>query len=290
MPIYTPYTYLIGWSELNIWYYGSRYARKTSCIYESGCHPDDLWVTYFTSSLHVKDFIEIYGNPDIVKIRKTFPAGSKLPSIEEINLLSRKALDWEEKFLRRINAIVKQNWLNKNIAGSFKTTESTQNPLRNKTYTEVYGIEKAKEWSENQTLGLIRHWNSNCGQIKKNLFRDRAKDETSKETHIMQTDPRFTQQNKIRIENKTHNWLGPEHNLKLIKEGKHNLLGPEVNLKRIKEGNHNLVGMVPCIDLDGNFVSVTKEIYNSQIEDKNKKYYVHIMSHEGKRRKLNRAG
>ena len=38
----TPYTYLIGWSKLDKWYYGCRYGIN--------CHPDDFWKTYFTSS------------------------------------------------------------------------------------------------------------------------------------------------------------------------------------------------------------------------------------------------
>jgi hypothetical protein len=42
----TPYTYLIGWSHLNKWYYGRRTAK--------GCHPSELWVKYFTSSKSVK--------------------------------------------------------------------------------------------------------------------------------------------------------------------------------------------------------------------------------------------
>ena len=42
----TPYTYLIGWSNLGKWYYGVQYGK--------GVHPDNLWVTYFTSSSVVK--------------------------------------------------------------------------------------------------------------------------------------------------------------------------------------------------------------------------------------------
>ena len=44
-----PYTYIIGWSSLNKWYYGVRYAKN--------CKPEDLWKTYFTSSKHVKEFL-----------------------------------------------------------------------------------------------------------------------------------------------------------------------------------------------------------------------------------------
>jgi hypothetical protein len=91
MHIYTPYTYLIGWSQYNKWYYGVRYSKD--------CHPSDLWINYFTSSKHVKEFREDHGDPDVVQIRKTFN--------------NRKdALDWEEKVLRRLNVSKESKWLN----------------------------------------------------------------------------------------------------------------------------------------------------------------------------------
>src|SRR5574343_1948048 len=88
----TPYTYLIGWSSLNKWYYGVRYAK--------GCHPSDLFVSYFTSSKHVKKFIEINGNPDVIQVRKTFDSV----------MASR---EYESKVLLRLDVIHKQHWLNK---------------------------------------------------------------------------------------------------------------------------------------------------------------------------------
>lgn len=91
MHIYTPYTYLIGWSSYNKWYYGVRYAK--------GCHPKDLWVTYFTSSRHVKQFRESHGEPDIIQIRKTFSN-------------SPEALAWEEKVLKRMNVAYDGRWIN----------------------------------------------------------------------------------------------------------------------------------------------------------------------------------
>lgn len=42
------YTYLIGWSNHNKWYYGRRTAKN--------CHPNEFWKTYFTSSKYVKEF------------------------------------------------------------------------------------------------------------------------------------------------------------------------------------------------------------------------------------------
>lgn len=87
-----PYTYLIGWSKLNKWYYGCRFAK--------GCSPSDLWKTYFTSSKYVKRFREENGEPDIIEIRKTFDC------VEKAGL-------WESKVLRRLAVINDEKWLNK---------------------------------------------------------------------------------------------------------------------------------------------------------------------------------
>lgn len=98
MDIYqTPYTYVIGWTHLNKYYYGVRYAKK--------CNPSDLWISYFTSSKTVKAFREQQGEPDLIQVRKTFDC--KLAAIA-----------WEEKVLRRMNVLREERWLNKNIAGA----------------------------------------------------------------------------------------------------------------------------------------------------------------------------
>src|SRR6266566_1488454 len=87
-----PYTYLIGWTNLNKWYYGCRIAKN--------CHPSDLWNPYKTSSKHVKSFIKEHGEPDIIKVRKTFT------SVNEC----RK---WEATVLKKMNAVKNNNWFNK---------------------------------------------------------------------------------------------------------------------------------------------------------------------------------
>jgi hypothetical protein len=93
MHIYnTPYTYLIGWTEHDKWYYGSQYGKKAN--------PSNLWKTYFTSSKHVKNFREKYGDPDIIQIRKIFEA-------------SEQCREWEYKVLRRLKAKQKEKFLNK---------------------------------------------------------------------------------------------------------------------------------------------------------------------------------
>ena len=92
MKIHTPFTYLIGWSKLNKWYYGVRFSKK--------CHPNDLWANYFTSSKHVKEFRKQNGEPDIIQIRKIF-------------LNSDAAILWEHKVLKRLHIRNNDKWLNK---------------------------------------------------------------------------------------------------------------------------------------------------------------------------------
>jgi len=95
---YCPYTYLIGWSKLDKWYYGS----------ESGitknANPKNLWTTYYTSSKYVKSFREIYGDPDVITVRKTFQT-------------REAALAWEYTVLRRLKVTKTDKWLNKSIGG-----------------------------------------------------------------------------------------------------------------------------------------------------------------------------
>lgn len=99
--IYTPYTYLIGWSKHNKYYYGVRFAKCKGCMYTTGCHPNDFWKIYFTSSNNVKEFREQYGEPDIIQIRRTFST-------------AKEAILWEEKVLKRID-ISKPKWINSRI-------------------------------------------------------------------------------------------------------------------------------------------------------------------------------
>lgn len=91
-----PYTYLIGWRSMDVWYYGVRYAQ--------GCTPSDLWVSYFTSSEHVKAFRELHGDPDVVEVRKVFPS----PELARAH---------EERVLRRLKAIASPRWLNRSYGG-----------------------------------------------------------------------------------------------------------------------------------------------------------------------------
>lgn len=58
------YSYLIGWTAHDKYYYGIQYNKKSN--------PSDLWSKYFTSSKHVAKFREIHGEPDLIEVRKMF--------------------------------------------------------------------------------------------------------------------------------------------------------------------------------------------------------------------------
>ena len=99
LDMHTPYTYRIGWSGTGIYYYGVRYAKD--------CHPDDLWVTYFTSSKHVKHYAEKHGDPDVLEIRRTFN------SVED-------AHEWEHQAIKRAGLVENKSYLNHTHNRAFK--------------------------------------------------------------------------------------------------------------------------------------------------------------------------
>ena len=115
----TPYTYLLGWSDLNKFYYGVRYAKT--------CNPGDLWVTYFTSSNVVKSFYQKHGNPDIIEIRETFSS-------------QQDARCYEEKVLRRLDCAGRKDFLNvcngRAIPSEMASHPGEQHPMFGKKHSD----------------------------------------------------------------------------------------------------------------------------------------------------------
>jgi hypothetical protein len=67
MKEWIPYVYVVKNKTTGLKYLGVRYAK--------GCHPDDLWVTYFTSSSLIKKLIDTYGKNDFyVKVIHKYPS------------------------------------------------------------------------------------------------------------------------------------------------------------------------------------------------------------------------
>lgn len=169
-----PYTYLLGWSSNNKFYYGVRYAKA--------CDPADLWETYFTSSKHVKAFVACHGDPDIIQIRKVFDTRDQ-------------AIAWEHKVLRRLKVTQNNKWLNMtdNKAVNFERTPeimalisqkiSAKNKGRAPTFQGRKHTQEAKEKNRLAHLGkktgrtsehFTEEWKTRISQANKGRIRKQS--------------------------------------------------------------------------------------------------------------------
>ena len=89
------YTYLIGWSKFNKFYYG----RRTRL----GCDPSEFWKSYFTSSIHVFNYRIQNGDPDIIQICKIFGENHERCEKWETEVLMRLNLAGDVRFLNKRN-------------------------------------------------------------------------------------------------------------------------------------------------------------------------------------------
>jgi UDP-3-O-[3-hydroxymyristoyl] glucosamine N-acyltransferase len=124
---YQPYTYLIKFILTGQQYYGVQHAK--------GAHPENLWVTYFTSSKIVKKLISEYGK-DSFEIVNTIVHATK-----------EVALAYEESFLISVNAGRSDDWLNKHNGGSnfCVTEESSKQAAAKRKATETANPEIRKQ-------------------------------------------------------------------------------------------------------------------------------------------------
>ena len=146
MSIYTPYTYLVGWSNHNKYYYGARYKQ--------GCHPNDFWNEYYTSSVKVGEYREQYGEPDVIQIRKTFDS-------------KESAIAWEHKVLRRMKVVSEDHWMNqatfpvfdnRGMKHSTETRQKMSEARKGKTRSEETkrkmseALKGKSSWNKGKTL------------------------------------------------------------------------------------------------------------------------------------------
>ena len=183
-----PYTYLIGWSKLNKWYYGVRYSKK--------CHPSDLWVNYFTSSKYVDEFRKKNGEPDIIQIRKIFTNGEQ-------------AIKWEEKVLKKLKVLNENKWINKNISGAFglETASkagkiSNKKRLENGTHhwlNENENILKSKRQKIKIENGTHNFQNPKVKHKQKKALSQRLKNNNPVYTQIADGKNKFISDNPVNI-------------------------------------------------------------------------------------------
>jgi hypothetical protein len=231
MTIYQPYTYLIGWTAQNKWYYGVRYAKVHKCLYETGCHPDELWITYFTSSKVVENFISKHGDPDVIQIRKTF-------SDED------SAVKWEKKVLKRLDVVHKNEWLNESDGEAIRTSLASNagKLFWNNGITTIRSTEFPGD-------GWVRGLLLTEEQIEEKSRKARGKNNGFYgKTH---TDE-YKQEASIRMSGENHPFYGkkrPEHSVKMkvVMKGKPKTQEHKDNISK----SHNVIYTCPHCNKSG---------------------------------------
>ena len=165
MNIYIPFTYIIGWSQHRQFYYGCKYAQ--------GCHPSDLWESYFTSSKYVEKFRKEYGEPDIIKIHRTF-------------LDKDSCVAFENHYLTKINAKDHPLFLNESNGGKdfngsgADWTEKSYKQVK-KTCIKKYGVDNP---SKNEEIKIKKKETSLNNYGTENPTQSLIVKEKIKETNI----------------------------------------------------------------------------------------------------------
>jgi hypothetical protein len=190
MNIYTrtPYTYLIMWSNTGMKYYGVRYAKN--------CHPSELFVTYFTSSNNVADYIKLNGYPDIIQVRKVF---------DEISV--DKARQWEHIVLRRINAIHRNDFLNKTDNIAFELRDSAAEIRRVNAQTKTNAKPETKEKRRKSAKALWQNPEWAIPQLEKlkkihtdpDILNKRLETESKPDTKLRRSNAQKNAQNRPEV-------------------------------------------------------------------------------------------
>jgi hypothetical protein len=196
--IYNPYVYHISWSNQNKHYIGVRFRK--------GCNPSDLWVSYFTSSKHVKKFREEFGEPDLIEILETFTNADDARSAES-------------KYIQNFDAVKSKDYLNKHNPNEKWFCEHVSEETRNKM--------------SRSALKRVKNGTHHFLELNRKLV--------EAGTHCMLGGEI---QRKL-VEDGKHHFLGPKVNRKRVEAGTHNFLGGEIQRestrRRVVNGTHNFL-------------------------------------------------
>ena len=304
MSIYTPFTYIIGWTQYKKFYYGAKYAQ--------GCQPSDLWKTYFTSSNYVKEFREEFGEPDIIKIHRTFSDANSCQNFEYTYLTKIDAKN-NDSFLNKSNGskdFCNANYLKQIILENkhpFQTRPDGTSLTQDKVKAGTHNFLTRPDGTNLQTDRIKEGTHHFLMKPDGSSIGKRVSDESIRNgTHAWLTRPDGTNVNTDRVKSGTHHLLKQENGdsigkrsaKKRIKEGTHHFLtkpdgsslSSVVQERRVNEGTHNFLknkGLVSCYDKEGNYVRIPTEQYHSQIGQKENWEYLHSGSKLGRSRKQN---
>lgn len=279
---YIPYTYLIGWSKLKLWYYGVEYAQNGRRV----ANPANLWVTYFTSSKFVSDTIERYGQPDIIEVRRTFDS-------------AKNAVCWELEVLRRLGVTKSDKWLNKHHGVHNFDVHGQNNPnygkvmspeTRTKISRKALGRVCSAETREKLRIGSTGRSHS---EETRSLMSTVQKQRACSPNHPFKTEQSRNRASERRKGKTFEEVFGDKardikDKMSSAKKGKEpwnkgRAMTTEVRaaMSAAQKGKPRpyMKGMVSSVDPEGNLVRLSKQEFDSRHD------LVGIMSAEGKRRR-----
>ena len=152
-----PYCYLIGWPELNRYYFGVKFGI--------GANPDKFWKSYFTSSVLVKKYRKMHGEPKIIEIRKVFYP----EKYGSINAAQEQSVKYENSVLRRMKMVIDDRFLN------------CSNNVKNRTGTRIVNYTKFRREQYNghyhsaEGLKSMQQFNKTYSKEHNNMSRPEVK-------------------------------------------------------------------------------------------------------------------
>jgi len=142
----TPYTYIIKHLPTNTFYYGCRWAKN--------CNPNDLWVTYFTSSDEVAKLIKQYGKHSFIyHVHKTFDN-------------AESCVAFEMYYLKKINAMHNNKFINKTNGNGYYNTIGKPSPHKGKSNERAKGT---KMYNNGEQVGFFKEGKEPDGWVKGKL-------------------------------------------------------------------------------------------------------------------------
>lgn len=170
-----PYTYYILHIPTGKKYYGSKYGK--------GANPETFWKIggYFTSSEKVKTLLQEYG------------AGSFRAEVRKIFDTPEQALKYEYRFLTKVHALDKTEWLNENLG---------EEKFRNIGPASQKALESQRKKKQTPEGNAKR-----SATLKGRIISDETKKRMSEAQHARPSDKEEIRRNKIRIKatGRSHN-------------------------------------------------------------------------------------
>ena len=249
MNIYIPFTYIIGWSQHKKFYYGAKYAQ--------GCQPSDLWTTYFTSSNYVKEFREQFGEPDIIKVHRTFQSSQDCVSFEH-EFLTKIDAKKHPAFLNESNGRGKDFSCYGKVIVKDKNNKIFQTDTNDPRYLsgELVGVAKGLITVKDSNGNFYQVEKDNprvlSGELTPHLFgKVMVKNKENEKFLVEFNDPRYL----------SGELVGVAKGLVTVKDSNGKTFKTDINDPRYLSGEllHSNKGTIAAKDKEGNFFRVCRD-------------------------------